>query len=100
MELKDFIQKTLQDITDGIQAGNEHMKEKHSYVSSRFQFDVDFEIHVTSEDNTSSGGGGKVNVANVISMGLDKGSYEKNITLNKISFKLPVFVHTGRPTDY
>jgi hypothetical protein len=88
MELKDFISKTLSEISIGIREGNvESQKDNHSYVASQ-EIKVEFDVNVSSEDNSTTGGGGKITVAGILNGSLNKESKTTNSNFSHIKFSL------------
>jgi hypothetical protein len=99
MELKDFISKTLQDITDGAQSGHEYMVTKKSHVNGTYEIKVDFDVNVTVEDNSSVGGSAKVTIAHLFSAGANADTKQITTSYSKIRFTLPIKIsaHSSRP---
>lgn len=88
MELKDFISKTISEITIGLREGNEAIK-KDNWSSIREQnFNVDFDINVSYDESNSMGAGGKLTVASVFNVGVNKDHKLTNSSANRIKFRV------------
>jgi hypothetical protein len=71
MELKEFISETIKQIADGITDGNKYIvDQKHGrgVDSSRIKL-VKFDVAITSQDQNTTGIGGKITVASMFSAG-------------------------------
>jgi hypothetical protein len=88
MELKDFITKTISEISIGIRHGNiESQKDNYSFVGDQ-NINIDFDINVTSEENATTSGGGKITVASVINAGLSKEAKTTTSNYSRIKFNV------------
>jgi hypothetical protein len=88
MELKDFISKTLSDISIGIRGGNKIMQlDNHSYVGDQ-DTTIDFDISVTYEDNLTTGAGAKITVASLFGANVSQESKAANSNLSRVKFKV------------
>jgi len=91
MELKDFISKTISEITIGIREGNvEIRKDNKSYVGQQ-AIDIDFDINVSSDESNTVGAGGKLTVANVFNIGANKDQKLTSTNANRIKFRIEMF---------
>jgi len=94
MELKEFIAETLKQINDGLQEGSTHLKQAGGEGVKNLYFNVSFDLAITTNNEETSGVGGKISIASIFKAG---GEIEKNIsTLNysRIQFHVPVHVKT------
>ena len=88
MELKEFINRTISEITIGLRAGNaEIQKDNCSYVGEQ-NFDVEFDINVSYDESNTLGAGGKLTVASVFNVGINKDQKSTNSNANRIKFKV------------
>lgn len=88
MELKDFISKTISEITIGLREGNEAIKKDNwSYIGEQ-HFGVDFDINVSYDESNSIGAGGKLTVASVFNVGINKDQKLSNSNANRIKFQV------------
>lgn len=88
MELKDFIAKTLSDISIGIHEGNELIRQhNHSFVGDG-RIDINFDISVTYDEKDKTEGGAKITVINLLSGNLTKGNEVTNSNFSRIKFEL------------
>ncbi|OOQ60915.1 hypothetical protein [Mucilaginibacter pedocola] len=93
MELKEFISKTLSEITIGIREGSDEIKKDNwSYISEQ-GIVVDFDINVSYDDTNTTGAGGKLSVANVFNVGLNKDQKTTNSNANRIKFSIGVYIN-------
>ena len=69
MDLKEFVKETLVQIADGLNEGNEYIKEKHDGYIFKNMMNVKFDVAVTTSEEDKTGVGGKLSVANLISIG-------------------------------
>lgn len=95
MELKEFIEQTLIQITDGVQAGHRYIKEnsKGEGVDGSTNREVKFDIAIATNEEEKSGIGGKLTVANILSVGGKDESTIKSSNVSRINFSL--FVHVS-----
>jgi hypothetical protein len=114
MELKDFIKNTLVEIVNGLQSANEALvgtsafvassnftspsqewfgtldaKNIHHYISL-----VDFDVSVLVQDLSEKSKGGRINVAQLISVGGNGDQSSKTEKENRVKFKIPLALPT------
>lgn len=119
MDLKDFIKETISSISTAILESQEELKDHGVIVNPekletgktgekilrsdgwRYVQELDFEISIGIEKINKEGGGGKLTVANLISIGMDATQENQNLSQNKIKFKIPIaFPSMETPTKY
>lgn len=87
MELKEFITKTIKDINDGIQDGEEYMKSTNDLSEIYKGYTkVNFDIAVSASDSKSSNVGGGIKVASIFSVGGEQGGNEETKNISRIQF--------------
>lgn len=94
MELKEFISETLKQINDGIQEGSTHLKQNGGEGVSDGYFNVAFDLAITTNNEETSGVGGKISVASIFKVG---GELEKNTSTSnysRIQFHIPIHAKT------
>ena len=119
MELKDFVKSTITSINEAIIDSQNELKDKGVIINSektsigtsgrkhlnskgvRFVQDVDFEISVEIDEKSEKEGGGKLKVANLISLGGGISNEYTSTNLNKIKFTIPIAFNTEKtPIEY
>ena len=119
MEVKEFIKQTIVQISDAITESQKELESKNVIINpertaighkgdkylqkagQRFIQNIDFEIIVTLEEQNKKGGKASINVANVFSIGGDKGISVENINQHKLKFSLPIALPTTKtPSEY
>lgn len=96
MELKEFINRTINDISDGVFEGHGYMAEKKSGYIKEQSIKITFDVNITSDDTNTVEGSGKLVVANLISFG---GSAENKTGItqyNRVQFSLEAHLDTGK----
>lgn len=96
MELKDFVENTIMQITEGISNTNQKSDEK--LVIGNSWRDITFDLMIQEEDasnkTTDKEKDGNVKVLKVIDVGINSSEKEllsnKNITSNRVKFSIPV----------
>ncbi len=104
MELKEFIEQTIIDITDGIRSGHEYL-EKNKYgkvVEQLYSYKINFDVAVSTSEEKTSGIKGKILVVNIISAGGKKTTTTQASNLSRIQFKvvLDINTNTNISSDY
>lgn len=96
MELKEFISKTLLDITQGIREGQELSRKDNKSYAPEQPLNITFDVSVHSEESATTGGSAKITVAGIF--GGKIGKEEKNNSLNysRIKFDLSVKLNTEK----
>lgn len=97
MELKDFIEQTLIQITDGIRAGHKYIKDNNygDGVRDEKGKEINFDIAVSTNEDKTSGLSGKISVANIFSAGGKDETMNKASNVSRIQFKLILAVKAG-----
>lgn len=98
MELKEFIEQTLVQVTDGIRAGHKYITD-NSYgkgVSDTKGKEINFDIAVSTNEDKTTGLSGKISVANIFSAGGKDENVSKAANISRIQFKLILFVKAGK----
>ncbi len=96
MELKDFISKTIQDISQGVSEGHGYIAEKKLGNIKQQKVMVTFDVNVTSDDTNTVGLSGKLLVAHLISFGGNKESKTAITQYSRIQFAIEAEIHTGK----
>jgi hypothetical protein len=93
MELKEFIKQTIVQITDGLREGHQYIQENRfgEGVSDDKYKEINFDIAVSSNEEETTGLGGKISVANVFTVGGKDESTTKASNVSRIQFR--IFVH-------
>ena len=98
MELKDFIAKTLSEISIGIIEGND-LTQKHNYsYAGDGGIGIDFDISVSYDENNTSGAGAKITVASLFSGGVNAENKVANSNLSRIKFSVKLEFKTQKVT--
>ena len=97
MELKEFIKQTIIQITDGLVEGHKYVDENNfGYgISDSSGKEINFDIAVTSNEEETTGIGGKISVANVFSVGAKGENTTKATNVSRIQFK--TYLHLTMP---
>lgn len=100
MDLKNFTKQALIDIVQGANEANEEfLRNDKAIIESTFCNSgmtsanivrVEFDVAVTTTENNKSEGGGKLNVANLISVGGGLESSNSNQSVSRIKYSIPV----------
>lgn len=97
MELKEFIKQTIIQITDGLVEGHKYVDENDfgSGISDSSGKEISFDVAVTSNDEETTGIGGKISIANVFNVGAKGESTTKATNVSRIQFK--TYLHLTMP---
>lgn len=94
MELKDFIKNSLIDIKEGVDSANEQLgKDKfaiESYQDGRRAVYITFDVAVVASEESSSGGGAKINIQ-VVDVGGKLEKTTKQEFVNRIEIPVAVY---------
>lgn len=96
MELKDFIKQTIIQITDGLREGHQYIEE-NGYgkgVNDAKGKEISFDVAVTSNEEETTGIGGKISVANILNVGGKGENISKASNVSRIQFKMYLDVKT------
>lgn len=96
MELKEFIKQTIIQLTDGLREGHKYIQDNQfgKGVNEEKYKEINFDIAVTSNEEATTGIGGKISVANVFSVGGKDESSTKASNVSRIQFKTYLHVST------
>ena len=95
MDLKEFVKETLTQIADGLNEGNEYIKEKHDGFIHRDYMNVKFDVAVTTIEEDKTGVGGKLSVANLITIGGKEENTNQNTNFSRVQFNVNVYYRIG-----
>jgi len=93
MELKEFVRQTIIQITDGIREGHKYIQDNkfgEGVNDDRYK-EVNFDVAVTSNEESTTGVSGKLSVASVLSIGGQDEISNAATNTSRIQFK--IFVH-------
>ena len=105
MDLKEFVSQSLIQIIDGVSEAQEHARSKGGYINPALRNignientavtnagqavqPVFFDVAISVTEDSSSSGGGKIAIANLICVGGKSAESEVNATTSKLSFKI------------
>lgn len=96
MELKEFIKQTIIQITDGLREGHKYIQENNfgDGVDDDNYTEIAFDIAVSSNEEETSGIGGKISVANIFAAGAKEEQTTKASNVSRIQFKMYLNVNT------
>ncbi len=98
MELKEFIKQTIIQITDGLREGHQYIEENgfgHGVSDERGK-EISFDVAVTSNEEETTGMGGKISVANILNVGGKGENVSKASNVSRIEFKIYLHVKTKK----
>jgi len=96
MELKEFIKQTILQITDGVREGHKYIQDNNfggGVDDSKYR-EINFDVAVSSNEEETTGIGGKVSVANVFSIGGKDETITKAANISRIQFKIALHIKT------
>ncbi len=98
MELKEFIKQTIIQITDGIREGQQYIDENNfgDGVNDKKYKEVNFDVAVSSNEEETTGVGGKLSVASVFSLGGKDEATSTATNTSRIQFKIYLHVKAGQ----
>ncbi len=96
MELKEFVKQTIIQITDGLREGHKYIQENDfgEGVNDDKYKEVNFDVAVSTNEEETTGIGGKLSVASVISFGGKDEASSKSTNNSRIQFKIYLHVKT------
>lgn len=100
MELKDFIEKSIDEITNAIHNSSKKMIENKTGkgIPDHHEINISFDIAVSAGDTSEQSGGAKISVLSSIGLGVNTKSGKELQELNRLSFVVPVKIDTiGSP---
>jgi hypothetical protein len=98
MELKDFIAKTLSDITIGIGEGNDLIKSNNKSFAPGGIIEVYFDISIATDESNTLGALGKITVASLFSAGANAETKKIDSNLSRIKFSVNINYSTEKTT--
>lgn len=102
MELKDFIEKSLQDITSAIHNSSKKMihDKTGKGIPDHNEINISFDIAVTVGDSNEQSAGAKINVLSHLGLGASAKSGKEFQEVNRLSFVIPVKIDTIGSKNY
>ncbi len=96
MELQDFIEKSIKDITSAIHNSNKKMIEDQTGkgISDLYEIKISFDIAVTAGESSEKTGNGKINVLGLVDIGGTVKSGNEKQEVSRITFEVPVILNT------
>lgn len=97
MELKEFISKSIKDVVDAMIESQDYIQ-KQGYgegLDDGYKR-LNFDIAVTSQDESKTGGSGKISVASVFSVKGEKENNQATTNYSRIQFSTLVAIDTKR----
>lgn len=89
MELKDFIAKTLSDVSIGINDGNDLIKSHNlSFINETRNLKIDFDISVSYDEKDKTGGEAKITVISLLSGSLNRSNEVANSNFSRVKFSV------------
>ena len=97
MELKEFIKQTIIQITDGLVEGHKYVSENNfgEGISDTSGKEINFDVAVTSNEEETTGVGGKIAIANIFTAGAKGENTTKASNVSRIQFK--TYLHLKMP---
>ena len=102
MELKDFIEMSIQDITNAIHNSSKKMIEDKTGkgIPDHHEINISFDIAVTVGDSNEHSAGAKINVLSTLGFGTGVKSGKEFQEVNRLSFVVPVKIDTIGSQNY
>ena len=96
MELKEFIEKSIHDITTAIHSSSEKMisDKTGKGIPDHNEINISFDIAVSAGDTTESSGSATIKVLNTFGLGGSSKSGKEIQEVNRLSFVVPIKVKT------
>lgn len=96
MELKEFIKQTITQITDGLREGHKYIQDNQfgEGVSDDKYKEITFDVAIASNEEGTTGVGGKISVANIFTAGAKDETTTKASNVSRIQFKMYLHVKT------
>jgi len=97
MELKDFIAQTIKQVAEGVAEGHKYVVDNQlaTGVDDGKATTIVFDVAVLTDEESKSGGSGKIAVASVLHAVGGKEVSLKNTNQSRIQFNLNVYLKTG-----
>jgi hypothetical protein len=96
MDLKEFVKETLTQIGDGLKESNEYINESNNGFIRNDLVNVKFDVAVTTSEEDKTGVGGKLSVANLISIGGKEENTNQNTNFSRVQFSVNVHYSIGQ----
>lgn len=92
MDLKEFIENTIIQITEGLNAGHKFITDNKFGlgVDSTQMRRINFDIAITVNESDKTGVGGKINVASMFKIGSDKEFMNNTSSCSRIQFFIDI----------
>lgn len=102
MELKEFIEKSIHEITTAIHTSSKKMIEEKTGkgIPYHHEISISFDIAVSAGDTTEKSGSASIKVLNSIGLGGSSKSGKEIQECNRLSFVVPVRVKTIGSSGY
>jgi hypothetical protein len=100
MQLKDFIQQTIKEISEGLQESHAVVSKEGNGVDDSQNINIEFDVAVLSEDHSSDSSGAKLSVASMISLGHDAENKFRSQHTNRIKFSVMLHVKTEHHSNW
>lgn len=96
MELKEFIEKSIHEITTAIHSSSKKMIEEKTGngIPDHQEINISFDIAVSAGDTTENSGSATIKVLNTLGLGASSKSGKETQEVNRLSFVVPVKVKT------
>jgi hypothetical protein len=96
MELKEFIEKSIMEITSALHNSSQQMIEDKTGkgISDRYEVKVSFDIAVTVFESSEKEGNGKINVFGQVGLGGTIKTGTEKQEVSRITFEVPVILNT------
>lgn len=96
MDLKEFVEQSIIQITEGVRAGQKHIEEnKHGNGVMEIPKTISFDIAVVSDNSTTKDGKAALSVANLINVGGNSNKSSTNTNTNRISFNISLDINSS-----
>jgi hypothetical protein len=95
MQLKEFVQQTINEIAEGLQSSNRYLAQMGSRIDDSGVTTIDFDIAVLSEDQLASKTGAHLTVASVLSAGHKMENENRTQNTNRVKFSVMVHIKTN-----
>jgi hypothetical protein len=96
MELKEFIEKSIMEITSALHNSSQQMIDAKTGkgISDAFEIKVSFDIAVTVFESMGQEGSGKISIAVIAGLGGTIKSGNEKQEVSRITFEVPVKLNT------
>ena len=95
MDLKEFVKETLTQIGAGLKESNEYINENYEGFVRNEYVNVTFDVAVTTSEEDKTGVGGKISVANLISIGGKEENTNQNTNFSRVQFNVDIYFNIG-----